>query len=219
MVQAQGPPALAEPTATLAQRLRDVTGYLVLSRAAMREAGAAAQTLGAFYRLAVKAQFIVFHRVVLIADIAGLPSRTVRHHIELLVGQGWLDNLGRQKTRSGWVRRTVSYRLSQKARRLKRPYAALPGWLGNFTTQSSVRFVYAILLSEHCRAGADGLTQRNIMSATGLSRMSVSRALNVLERLSLIRMSHESGHYDLILPAGTSIHASITQACSPPVVS
>ena len=106
--------------ATLGDELFD--DYLVLPRLAMNQVGAAAQTLGAVYRLTNNR---LFHQVERLAEVASLKPPTCRRHLTRLCQGGWMKKIGRQR------RRTVTYKLTDIAKTEKRPYIFI-GELSSF---------------------------------------------------------------------------------------
>lgn len=93
--------------------------FLPISQAAAA-VGPAAKTLAALYVLADGPTRCLFHRVEKIAQVARLPTPTVRSHLRKLAEYGWIENLGRQGLR------TCTWRLSEKAALSKAPYGPMP---------------------------------------------------------------------------------------------
>jgi hypothetical protein len=102
-----------------------VNDWLKLPVAAMREVGQASQTLGAILKLTTKETFMEVSKI---AREAHLPVSTVRKQLKILVKQGSLENLGRQKTPDGKPCRTCTYKVTQQARDQIEPYNVLPYW-------------------------------------------------------------------------------------------
>ena len=99
--------------------------WLKLPFAVMREVGPAAQTLGGLLKHTNKETFVTAK------DIAGkarLPLSTVRKHLVILHKHGWIENAGRERTRTGRARRTCTIKITQKTRDMMEPYACLPWW-------------------------------------------------------------------------------------------
>lgn len=158
--------------------------YLPLSRAAMIEVGAAAQTLAALYLLSRDGQ--TFAGVPTIAERAGLDLRTSKRHMAKLVLKGWLLSHGRER------RRTVTYGLTPKALDARRPYHPLPRWARTLPSWGE-RAVVACLASaaQHVidgRADDDRacLTPATIGRQTGLTAPTVRAARNKLGQAGLI---------------------------------
>jgi len=100
--------------------------WLKLPHDTMRECGPAAQTLGGILRLTNREMFVPLEDI---ASAARLQKRTVQRHLVKLDGRGWIHRKGRQKTRSGWLRRTATIQLTAKARAAAATtYGVLPWW-------------------------------------------------------------------------------------------
>jgi len=99
--------------------------WIKLPCAAMREVGPAAQTLGGLLRISVKPTFVETARIV---ASARLPLSSVRRHLSILEAGGWIENRGRQPTRSGRCRRTNTIAVTKKTRDAIEPYGFLPWW-------------------------------------------------------------------------------------------
>lgn len=92
-----------------------------LPTAVMRDCGSAALTYAGLLRITNKQTFI---ETKTIAEKARVPLATARKHLELLRAAGYVKHEGRQVTRSGYPRRTVT-------RTIKVPagdYGILPWW-------------------------------------------------------------------------------------------
>ncbi len=99
--------------------------WLKLPEAAMVEVGSATQTLGGLLNVTTRETYCSVGKI---AQAARLPVTTARKHLAKLARAGWIDRLGRQRTRAGWLRRTCTIRISKKARDRLEPYGFLPWW-------------------------------------------------------------------------------------------
>lgn len=91
----------------------------------MHDVGPATQTLAGLLNLTNKATFT---RAKYIAESARLPLSTVRKHLVTLDHRGWIENVRRERTRTGGPRRTCTIKITQKTRDMMAPYACLPWW-------------------------------------------------------------------------------------------
>ena len=99
--------------------------WLKLPFAVMRDVGPAAQTLGGLLKHTNKETFVTAKDI---ASKARLPLSTVRKHLVTLDEHGWIENAGRERTRTGRARRTCTIKITQKTRDMMEPYACLPWW-------------------------------------------------------------------------------------------
>lgn len=200
--------------------------WLRLPYAAMREVGAAVQTLGGLLRITTDETFV---RVDKIAVSAGLPIDTVRKHLTTLRCAGWIESLGRQRTANGRPRRTITWRPARKAEH--EPYGILPLWasgsIGQGTKLSwSDRAVLSVVMAGLCKCKAafertdhnfptvedfmnnfgmesrfsSPLSLSGLESLTGLARNSIIKARENLMRLGIIGAAVDCGIADLLLP-------------------
>ena len=189
-------------------KLRDTSGYWSLPAAAMREAGVtAAKVLGAFYNVAGKRRES-YHRLKLLADAAAVSQRTLRRALQRLVATGWLIRRGRQR-RGTRKRRTVTYALTVKALRLKKPFYPWPRWLS--TDSASAGAVYAILLWTACRKNHRdvAVSCAALSEATGLSCRQMLRAISHLVETAKLKRRPVNGQttvYRLTIPAELKQH-------------
>ena len=79
---------------------------------AARESGPAAQTLAGMLEISGRE---TFRCVKEIARTGRSKPSTTRKHLLTLVTDGWLEDCGREKTRRGYARRTVTYRITPKS--------------------------------------------------------------------------------------------------------
>lgn len=91
----------------------------------MVDVGPAAQTLGGLLNQTNKETFVAAKAI---AGKARLPLSTVRKHLVTLSAHGWIENAGRERTRSGRPRRTCTIRITQKTRDSLEPWGYLPWW-------------------------------------------------------------------------------------------
>ncbi len=172
--------------------------HLQLPRAACREIGPAAQTLGAIMRLCdIGGRNTTFASVGTIADIAMLPIGTVRRHILQCVAAGWLDTKGRQLLPGSKYlrRRTNTLSLTAKTINQRKPYGILPRWICRVLAKWSARALYAAVVARHVlietveqnRCGAaynrEEMSLNNIERETGLTDKSITEAKLTLERI------------------------------------
>ena len=99
--------------------------WLRLPLAIMQDVGPAAQTLGGLLKVTNRETFVKAEKI---ARRACLPVSTVRKHLAILNEGCWINNVGRQLTRSGRPRRTATIQVTQKARDCLEPYGVLPWW-------------------------------------------------------------------------------------------
>jgi len=99
--------------------------WLKLPLTIMQHVGPAVQTLAGILAITNRETFVPVEDI---AKRTRLPISTVRKHLRTLIGKGWVENLGRQRTRAGYRRRTVTIRLPKKTRDALEPYGILPWW-------------------------------------------------------------------------------------------
>ena len=92
---------------------------------AMREVGPAVQTLSALLNITSSQTFTATSEI---SKRARLPLKTVYKHLATLHEMGWIENKHREKTRSGWLRRTATLAVTKKTRDNMSPYGFLPWW-------------------------------------------------------------------------------------------
>ena len=92
---------------------------------AMREVGPAVQTLSALLNITSSQTFTATSEI---SKRARLPLKTVYKHLATLNEMGWIENKHREKTRSGWLRRTATLAVTKKTRDNMTPYGFLPWW-------------------------------------------------------------------------------------------
>lgn len=99
--------------------------WIKLPFAVMRECGPAAQTLGGLLKLTDKE---TFSSVKKIAETSRLPVKTCRNHLNTLHERKWIQNLKRQRTRTGRARRTCTIKLWRTDETSTDGYGVLPWW-------------------------------------------------------------------------------------------
>jgi DNA-binding transcriptional ArsR family regulator len=176
-------------------------GYLRLGVYAMQTVGPAARTMGALYELADRRTRGMRVSIARIAALCGLPRRTVQRHLHVLEHQF--------RGIESWQTRGASrYRIGQVAWTARSQFRAMPKWwtiLPECLQDWSTTATYAWLLSRAClveRLEEKGgsledrmqTTRQEIAQITGLSRRSVSAALELLTSCSLICISESSAH-------------------------
>ena len=176
-------------------------GYLRLGVYAMQTVGPAARTMGALYELADRRTRGMRVSIARIAALCGLPRRTVQRHLHVLEHQF--------RGIESWQTRGASrYRIGEVAWTARSQFRAMPKWwaiLPECLQDWSTTATYAWLLSRAClveRLEEKGgsledrmqTTRQEIAQITGLSRRSVSAALEVLTALKFIRTSESSAH-------------------------
>ncbi|HUY31454.1 MAG TPA: hypothetical protein VMV69_01640 [Pirellulales bacterium] len=183
-------------------RLGDTLGkdFLTLPRAAMQELGAAAQTFGAVYLLAIKHDGETFAPLRKIAELAELPRRTVQAHLHKLIHCDWVEYGGREMLPGSTYRRrrTVTLRLTAKAQNKREPFATLPRWAATRLNTWGERAVFAVLVSaQHfvdavardeagCADGREFVNVRTVAKLTGLTTRAVRAARGKLAAAELI---------------------------------
>ncbi len=145
---------------TLLDSIERGAGWMKLPHDTMRESGPASQTLGGVLRLTNRETFASLETI---ARAARLQKRTVQRHLAKLDGGGWIRHKGREKTRSGWLRRTATIQVTAKATAAaETAYGVLPWWAccnirrhGRFTW--AARAVLSIVLGRlmSLRAGIE----------------------------------------------------------------
>jgi DNA-binding MarR family transcriptional regulator len=101
-------------------------GWLKMPFDAMQDVGPAAQTLGGILRFTDKETYVPLDDI---ATAARLPKGTVKKHLVKLDAGGWIYRKGREKLRSGWLRRTATIQVTAKARAAAATaYGVLPLW-------------------------------------------------------------------------------------------
>ena len=99
--------------------------WIKLPFAIMADVGPAVQTLGGLLKITIKETFVATADI---STAARVPLGTARKHLVTLDARGWIENQGRQKTRSGRVRRTATLKISKQTRDKLEPYGILPWW-------------------------------------------------------------------------------------------
>ena len=183
--------------ATLGDALADGYSFLALPRWAMIDVGPATQTLAAVTNLATDE---MFHKVETVAEAAMLEIPTCRRHLVLLTNRGLLDRLGRQG------RRTVTFQITQKTKRIKKPYAMLPLWACLEFEKWSERAIFALLISRYTLEAGSGrryCTRKALERDSGLSYRSTARAIDALWECGFVDFGDE--FVDLNLDARTRL--------------
>jgi hypothetical protein len=122
--------------------------WIKLPLAVMRDVGPAVQTLGGLLKVTRNETFV---SVATIAEKARVPLKTARNHLDILSERQWIQNVGRQRTRTGAPRRTCTLRVTSRTREaLKRTseltYGVLPWWACRRLNWSA-RAVLSILMA------------------------------------------------------------------------
>jgi hypothetical protein len=99
---------------------------LLLPLTCVRECGPAAQTLAGLRKVTSRETYVSAQSI---AAKSRVPLRTVRRHLITLAEHGWIENAGREKTRSGRARRTNTIRLSRRCSTEWKPYGILPWYV------------------------------------------------------------------------------------------
>ncbi len=160
-------------------------GYLRLSVYAMQVAGPAARTMAALYELADGRTRSMRVSIARIAALCGLPRRTVQRHLQFLERRFRVID----STQTWGASR---YRIDKVAWDARSQFRALPKWWAGVRVELqdwSTTATYAWLLSRACmveklEAPLDDLmvvTREEIAQITGLTRRSVSEALEKLK--------------------------------------
>lgn len=189
--------------------------FIRLPRKAVLEVGPAAQTLGGLLMLTDRETFCSLAKI---ASEARIPMETLRNHMPKLHEAGYVELLGREKTRSGRARRTVTIRITKKAKDESRDYFPLLWWSAAMLRNSwSSRLLWAFVvksalglrkaakaatdddvgdLAEHVEnLGGDDRFQfslNNIGRETGLTRETIISAKRNLWRQKIIDWSGQS---------------------------
>jgi hypothetical protein len=189
--------------------IRVCHGYWPLPVAAMQQLGGAARLVARLYETCGRNG--CFRSLRNMAAELRMPRATIAKMLAKCETAGWLVNTGRQKTRTGRLRRTVTWRLSKLAREQKMPFVPWPKWTDWYPmawTTAEV-FCYSVILNRYCtlwdanpdnqRVGADdalrqrddyegpaderyGISLAEFEQVTGLSRPSIVQGLKSLER-------------------------------------
>lgn len=101
--------------------------WIKLPLAAMQEVGPAVQTLGGLLNVTNRETFSALRDIALSARV---PMPTCRKHLATLDKTGWIKYEGRQPTRAGHLRRTVTINITAKTKNHLKPYGVLPWWAG-----------------------------------------------------------------------------------------
>lgn len=206
-------------------------GWRKLPFDCMRECGSATLTLAGLMR-EMKGSF--FHRNATIAKQIEVPERTMKRHLKKLSDNGWLESEGRQASQNGRTRRTVTRRVSKRAR-TSPAFGVLPRYLDLWRNQftGSLRWseiaVYSVVIGraftlhrtfQHAEQPTEDLfdlsefTDRFFFSLvelrqkTGLTRQAIIDAKWRLYELGLIELNQTCGSRDQLFP---SIRTRIAQ--------
>lgn len=90
-----------------------------------RGVGPATQTLGGILNISKRETFVSASKI---AARARLPVATVRKHLVTLHEHGWIQNVGRERTRAGIPRRTCTIKVTTKTKATLNEYGILPWW-------------------------------------------------------------------------------------------
>ena len=101
-----------------------LSNSLAVPLAAVRAVGPAAETLATVMQISLGETFVSQNAI---AERARLPVDTVKKHLNKLVPE-WIENNGRQRTKGGRVRRTVTLHPTAMARHNRSPYLLIPWW-------------------------------------------------------------------------------------------
>jgi hypothetical protein len=99
--------------------------WLKLPLNVMRSSGPAVQTFAGLLKVTHNETFVP---AATIARHALLPLKTVRKHLLRLAADGWIMNAGRERMRSGVLRRTATLQLTKEGRASLFDYGVLPWW-------------------------------------------------------------------------------------------
>jgi hypothetical protein len=101
--------------------------WLKLPLPILQDVGPAVQTFGAILRVTNKETFVPLSDI---AKAGRLPLATVKKHLSKLHDYGWIDRLGRGRTRTGVLRRTATIKLTESALVSIKTggYGTLPWW-------------------------------------------------------------------------------------------
>lgn len=154
MTEGNGPPQTR--VFTLVESLDEQ--WIKLPLPIMQQCGPAVQTVGGLLKITSRETFVT---VDVIAEQARLPVATVRKHLKILHDAGWIQNLGRQRTRAGILRRTATIKLRSDCCQL--PYGALPWWAcGTPKLKWSSQALFSVLMSQ--LMGLKAASDRNSLS-------------------------------------------------------
>lgn len=112
--------------------------WLRLPFEVMRSVGPATQTLAGLTRVTYRETYVP---IAAIAEKAYLPVRTVKSHLVTLDKYGFVYNKGRQRTKSGNLRRTTTIMVDPSVRKME-SYGILPLW-ACYPVKGSARLSWA----------------------------------------------------------------------------
>lgn len=165
--------------------------FLVFPHECMRVCGPAAQTWSGFI---LQGHREVYKPISVIAEACGLPPRTVKYHIPILIEHGWLERgeKGRRRTQT-YIPRRIRFSDHDDSK-----FAALPAWLGQFMTWAERAYLACVVSryfvgienyesegdAEYAQdRGISVLTHKAIMAKTGLRHQAARKAREgLLER-------------------------------------
>jgi len=101
-------------------------GWIKLPRSIVQNVGPAAQTLGGILNISKRETFVAAGKI---AKEARVKVSTCRKHLVTLNGKGWIENAGRERTRSGIPRRTCTIKVTTKTKAALNEYGILPWWV------------------------------------------------------------------------------------------
>ena len=177
-----------------------------ISHTLMQTCKAATQTYYAMKSVASSETFVAVQKI---AAVANLPVATVRKHLAKLADQGFIENLGRQRTAGGRPRRTCT----RKIITARDHYGLLPTWavcLRRWPEQAVLSIVLAQYAKVRATADDEGwdasdwmenfsanrcwdFSLSDLQYTTGLSRHSVIEARrNLIDCLGLLQSYGES---------------------------
>jgi hypothetical protein len=146
--------------------LDSLLGYwLKLPLAIMQDCGPAVQSLGGILKITDRETYVPIRDI---AEKARLPVRTVKNHLKVLHDHGCIEHCGRQKTRRGFLRRTVTIKITKQTKDLLEPYGLLPWWgtcSGKLHLPWCAKAVLAVWMARLCSLKAAVAKQQDVETA------------------------------------------------------
>lgn len=186
--------------------------WLKLHWSCVRECGSAAQTFAALRRCSTSETFVAIEKI---ASYSELSISTTKKHLQKLERLGWVENKGRERTKSTkWLRRTATRRITRDAKKalVSEPsFGMLPGYWTFWKLNWSERVLLAVVisravqifegldknLSKYENGSASGsyvygegerfaFSISEIQKMTSLSRQAIYNARNTLMRQQIV---------------------------------
>ena len=121
--------------------------WIKLPLVPMRDVGPAVQTLGGLLAITSTKTFVPNKEI---AERVRMPLATTCRQLVRLHDRGWIVNAGRNRTRTGILRRTSTIKIPKRTRDQLEPYGILPWWSCSKLPWCA-RAMVSVVLARLCR--------------------------------------------------------------------